>query len=110
MPGMAPMAAAMMGIKAGRIPPRIVRLVVVVVVVLLGRRPTVRVVVVVVRLRRQVVPEPASGTALAVAPVNRSVAVAGRPEAAAALAASAAIPLGGAFALRQAEKFPRCSR
>ncbi|AXB73041.1 hypothetical protein QKD39_gp32 [Psittacine adenovirus 1] len=72
-PGIAPIAAAIMGIRAGRKPPRrLVR----------GRRVRV-----LVFLRRRV-PVPPSGVALAIVPVTRSVAVAGAPVWAARRAAS----------------------
>nr|CAA91905.1 viral peptide [Fowl aviadenovirus 1] len=69
MPGMAPIAAAMIGIRAGRKPP------------FRDRRR------VAVRLRR-LPPVPVMGTARARVPVARSLAVAGVPDEAAARAAS----------------------
>ncbi len=87
MPGIAPIAAAIKGINAGKNPPRKERLVL---------APF---------LERRLFPVPLRGTARADAPVAKSVAVTGMPLAAAALAAAF-----DTFADRQTLKLPLCSR
>lgn len=86
-PGMAPMAAAISGMRPGRNPPFIER----------RLRPA--------SLRLLRLPEPLMGAAEAVVPVITSTAVAGAFVAAAACAAAV-----GAVADRQCAKLPRCSR
>ena len=79
-PGIAPMAAAMIGIRAGNIPP---------LRCFLDRRVPLPVTPVLL-LRRRTEPEPEKGTATAVVPVVKSLAVTGSPLEAAARAASEA--------------------